>query len=309
MIDLRTLQLVLGGEINGRQLLCPGPGHSPRDRSLSVWPTADGFSVHSHSGDDWQACKDYVRERLGWPAWQPGDGRNRRVDSSRLKAFDRAAIEAEIGPRERTLEDIQRIERAVAIWDAATDPRGTIVEKYLTARALILDDDVAGSVLRYHPQCPWRDENSGATVYLPALIAAFTSIDDGSVTAIQRVALTADGQKIGRRMLGVVHRSAVQLDPANGTLSIGEGVETALAARQLGLTPVWATGSVSVISKFPLIDGVETLRILGETGEASAQAIRLCGNRWSRAGRKVRVIMPDAGSDLNDQLLMMAAAS
>ena len=36
MIDLRALQRALGGEICGGQLLCPGPGHSPRDRSLAV---------------------------------------------------------------------------------------------------------------------------------------------------------------------------------------------------------------------------------------------------------------------------------
>lgn len=108
-------------------------------------------------------------------------------------------------------------------------------------------------------------------------------------------------------MLGLVHRSAVKLDLAGSTLAIGEGVETCIAARMLGHAPAWATGSVGMISKFPLIDGVNTLRILGETGEASAEAIRHCGNRWHAAGRKVQVVMPDTGSDLNDQL--MAAAS
>ena len=133
MTDLRTLQQALGGEIvNGRQLLCPGPGHSPRDRSLAVFLTPDGdIKVHSHAGDDWATCKDFIRERLGWPAWQPGDGRDRRVDSSRLKAFDRAAIEAESGPREWTPDELIRIARAVAIWNAAVDPRGTLAEKYL----------------------------------------------------------------------------------------------------------------------------------------------------------------------------------
>ena len=63
MIDLRSLQRALGGEISGRQLLCPGPGHSPRDRSLAVRPSpdGDGFVVHSHCGDAWTLCKDYVR--------------------------------------------------------------------------------------------------------------------------------------------------------------------------------------------------------------------------------------------------------
>ena len=98
-----------------------------------------------------------------------------------------------------------------------------------------------------------------------------------------------------------------KVDAASASLSIGEGVETALAARQLGLAPVWAMGSVGMVSKFPLIDDVTTLRILGETGEASAQAIRLCGNRWSRAGRQVAIIMPTIGDDLNSELMAMSA--
>ena len=137
MIDLRSLQRALGGEISGGQLLCPGPGHSPRDRSLAVRPSpdGDGFVVHSHCGDDWTLCKDYVRERLGLPQWQPGDDRDRRVDPSRLKTFERAAVEAEAERRPLTQDDRVRIERARAMWDAATDPRGTQAERYLASRA------------------------------------------------------------------------------------------------------------------------------------------------------------------------------
>jgi hypothetical protein len=73
MIDLRTLQRALGGEISGGQLLCPGPGHSATDRSLSVKPekdAPDGLLVHSFAGDDPIACKDHVRERLGLPKFE-----------------------------------------------------------------------------------------------------------------------------------------------------------------------------------------------------------------------------------------------
>ena len=64
-----------------------------------------------------------------------------------------------------------------------------------------------------------------------------------------------------------------------------------------------------MISKFPLLDGVNTLRILGETGEASAQAIRECGNRWHRAGRRVQVVMPSVGDDLNTELMWKTATA
>jgi Toprim domain len=306
MNNIRAIARALGGNIvSSRQLLCPGPGHGPKDRSLSVLlaNNDDGFVCYSHAGDDWQVCKDYIRERLGWPSWQPGDGRDRRVNPSQLAAFDRAAVDAESEHRERTPDNLARIERAVAIWNTAADPRGTPAERYLASRALFLTDDIASTVLRFHPACPWRDENTGTTIGVPTLVAAFTSFDDGQVTAIQRVALTADGTKIGRRMLGVVHRAAVKLDAASDTLAVGEGVETCLAARQLGHRPAWALGSAGMIARFPVMDGIERLRILGETGEASASAIRYCGQRWHAAGRKVQVVMPEVGSDLNDELM------
>ena len=280
----------LGGEICNGQLLCPGPNHSSRDRSMSVKLAAgDDFIVHSHAGDDWRHCRDYVRQRLGMPQWQPGDGRDRHIVQSRREAFDRSAVDAEAKPRPRTEDDIVRIERAIAIWNDAIHPRETLAETYLNSRALGCGEDVAGNVLRFHPACPWRDENTGCTIYVPALIAAFRSIDDNAITAIHRIALTADGAKIGRRMLGVVHRAAVKLDSVGNTLAIGEGVETCLAARQLGHRPAWALGSVGAISFFPLIEGIRRLQILGEAGAASQRAIELCGRRWHTAGRKVQI--------------------
>jgi hypothetical protein len=77
-----------------------------------------------------------------------------------------------------------------------------------------------------------------------------------------------------------------------------------MAARELGYGPVWALGSAGAISFFPIIDGAKTLIILGERGEVSAGSIKMCGTRWRKAGRRVRVVMPDPEfSDLNDVLI------
>jgi hypothetical protein len=72
MIDLRALARALGGEVVGRQVLVPGPGHSRLDRSLAVRPSVRGFLFHSFAGDPWDLCADYVRARLGLPrdAWK-----------------------------------------------------------------------------------------------------------------------------------------------------------------------------------------------------------------------------------------------
>jgi hypothetical protein len=76
-MDIKEIARALGGDINGRSARVPGPGHSPKDRSLSVTPAdnADGFIVHSFAGDDPIECKDYVRGKLGMPAFKPnGNG-------------------------------------------------------------------------------------------------------------------------------------------------------------------------------------------------------------------------------------------
>ena len=36
--NLQYVAHALGGEVSGRQVLAPGPGHSPHDRSLAVRP-------------------------------------------------------------------------------------------------------------------------------------------------------------------------------------------------------------------------------------------------------------------------------
>ena len=73
---LHTWAKLLGGEVSGAQVLCPGPGHSAADRSLSVKIGKDGQPVvHSFCGDDPMACKDYVRATLGMAPFKPNGGR------------------------------------------------------------------------------------------------------------------------------------------------------------------------------------------------------------------------------------------
>ena len=61
---------LLGGDVQGAQVLCPGPGHDSGDRSLSVKPDKadlEGFVTHSFAGDDWKDCRAHVRKKLGLP--------------------------------------------------------------------------------------------------------------------------------------------------------------------------------------------------------------------------------------------------
>jgi putative DNA primase/helicase len=184
MIDARAMANALGGDVAGRDtVLAPGPGHSRKDRSLAIKLDAsapDGFLIYSHAGDDWKICRDHVRSHLGLPQWASGDEQNRNIPPSRVQQWDLAAIKAAVdeGQRQWSEDELARIASARQIWDAGKDPRGTLAEMYLRKhRKLDLPDVIGGGVLRFHPRCPWRNENTGKTEYVPALIVVFRSID------------------------------------------------------------------------------------------------------------------------------------
>lgn len=76
-LSIEIVAQILGGEVSRGQVLVPGPGHSPGDRSLCVKfdPHApDGFLVHSFEGDDPVACKRYVLDKLGVPDGHSANG-------------------------------------------------------------------------------------------------------------------------------------------------------------------------------------------------------------------------------------------
>jgi hypothetical protein len=288
-LDLRSLRAALGGDIAGNQVLCAGPGHSKRDRSLAVKPTASGsFVVYSFCGDDWRVCRDHVLEKLGLPRWNE----DRPLHNPRPITRMRPQIDSR-----------QNIERSRRIWDEAVDPRVAPVLDYLGSRELDLPEELCGSVLRFHPHCPWRTDDR--VDFVPALIACFRSIATDEVVGVTRIGLheSQHWPKVVRRMLGDVRDAAIKLDPiAERRLCVAEGLETALAARQLGFSPVWALGSARRLMP---IDGVDELIVLGEhDGGASRKAADGCLELWQARGKRVMFAVPKVGADFNDVLIM-----
>jgi hypothetical protein len=299
----RSVARALGGEAHGRgRVLAPGPGHSPRDRSLliEIDPAApEGFTVHTFSAlDDWKQGRDYVRQRLGLSSsWRRyPDGRTRRMRlPSRAPSEQHPCDEADDGAKKNSA-------LALRLWHEAGDPRGTVVEARLLRRGIQLDALVAGRVIRYHPSL-WHADTRR---YLPAMLALFRRIDDDAPVAIHRTFIGPDGRKIGdRKMLGPVAGAVIKLDPDEDVtfgLFTGEGLETSLAARQMGLGPVWATGSSGAIARFPVLPGVEALTVLGEIDRhhTNLKAAHTVEKRWRSAGREVFYAIPQLGKDIKD---------
>jgi hypothetical protein len=193
------------------------------------------------------------------------------------------------------------------IWSETSALAGTLGQQYLGSRLV----EAGGAAdVRFHSACPWRLDD-GSIGRVPALVVLLRDIKTNEPCGVQRTGLRSDGPKIGRRMLGRASGAAIKLDvdeDVHGGLTIGEGLETVLTARQLGLRPAWALGSAGAIARFEPLPGIEAITILEEVDEsgASARAVEQCGTRWHEAGREVLVVKPKVGSDLNDALREVA---
>lgn len=109
-MNLRSMARALGGVVVGHEVLCPGPGHSPQDRSLSVKidvNSPDLFIVHSFAKDDFRECRDYVKARLGID------------DRLHARSVHGKASRRREGVEISTSSDPDRTARALAIWREA----------------------------------------------------------------------------------------------------------------------------------------------------------------------------------------------
>jgi DNA polymerase len=228
------------------------------------------------------------------------EGLTRDEALERLKTWN-----GSLATRPKTNDDAEAeaLAYAMKLWNAAKPIVGTIAERYLADTRGI---DLNGlpfnvdAILRFHPRCTF-----GSGTKHPCLIALLQNLTDHAPVGIQRVALTADAQKIERRMLG--RWGAVMFWPPRSQLVIGEGIETVLAAatrklyRGEPLRPAWSVISSGALGKFPILPGVERLIILVDNDACGKAAAAECAERWQRAGRTVIRLTPKrAGADFND---------
>jgi putative DNA primase/helicase len=283
---------VLGGEAHGQRILAPGPGHSARDRSLSIlisWQAPEGFVVHSHAGDDAMACRDYVRNRLGLTRERDDIPAPRQHQRMREKI---------------TVIDRSRSARPLALWKEAGPIDGTPAQVYLASRGLKYD----GDALRWHPDCPF-----GPRARVGGMLGLVRNIVTNEPQAVHRTAIDADGTKLsrlganGRLALGPIAGGAIKLTEDEAVtlcLGLAEGIETALSMQlcpDFGRSPVWAAVHAGGIESFPVLSVIESLWLGVDHDPAGLRACHALAHRWHQAGREAFLIKPrDHGRDLND---------
>lgn len=309
----------LGGEVSGRaSIVCPGPGHSRRDRSLSVRLSAeapDGFIVHSFAGDDPLVCRDHVRERLGLPLWQrhskrgPGNptGANQHggnVDNindsspAREEPAERPTGTSAAAGMRRLQKEAEagndRSGTAAILWRRAVPIHGTPGERYLREGRGIRC--ALPPTMRYLPP---RGEHP------PTIVTAFAipdepepgvlSMDKVEVRAVHRIRLSPDGRtRTDKRFLGSPAGLPLMVAPWTETgrgLVIAEGIEDALSGHEATGLAAWAGGSAAHMAKLaPLVpEHVESVWIMEDDNEAGRNATRTLAAELR--GRNVEVII------------------
>lgn len=258
-LNLRQAAIALGGDVAGRnRILCPGPGHSRRDRSLSVTFNGADFLVHSFAGDDFRECRDHVKAVLGL--------------SDDEKPVPVAPV-IDVDP-----ERLARQKTAADIWERSIPITGTLAETYLASRGLSYD----GDALRFYP---------GGR----AMVALITDAITGEAIGLHRTFLDRDGNRTRKMMLGQAAGGVVRLssdDEVTSALGIAEGIETALA---VPFRPVWACLSAGQLAAFPVLAGIEALTIFADQDATGIKAANDCGERWHLAGREVTMAAPLVG--------------
>nr|WP_137831777.1 toprim domain-containing protein [Methylobacterium sp. L1A1] len=302
MTELRAIAQALGGEVAAGQVLAPAPGHSSRDRSMSIRlnPRAPGgLLVHLFSGGDALAAKDHVLDLLGWPRADEARGRDRPQPARRPEP-ETPPIEADEGASERTA-------RALAIFRETEAPWGSPVEAYLARERGLEPFEALARTVRFHPACPFA-----GGFRTPAMVALVRDVRTNVPKAIHRTALTLDGRKavVGgndRLSLGPVSGGAIKLTPDEDVtlaLGIGEGIESALSLRRLpefAGSPVWSLISANGIERLPVLAGIESLWIAVDHDEAGLRASQACADRWTDAGAETFLVTPETErTDLND---------
>jgi putative DNA primase/helicase len=284
-VDRVKLAAKLKGKVSGRWIVICGPNHSKDDLSLAILFTPkarDGFIVHSFAGDDPALCRRYVNKTL----------KRRRLRPIVLEAGNDAVATK------------QRIALALSLWAEAQPIEGTPAEIYLMLRGCAPPiEESWPKDLRFHAACPF------GSYRFPGLVGLTRDAITGEPTGIHRTALTDDGASKrvmpsglqSKMMCGRASRAAIQLQTGENFLGLAEGIETALSAGRIFKMPVWAAMSAGGIRDFPVIHGIEFVRIFADHDEVGLSAARMCKRRYKAAGIDVEIrYPPEPQSDWND---------
>lgn len=265
-MSLLPIARALGGEAYdcGRRAVVPGPGHSPSDRSVSLYISNGRILIHSFGRSSWREVLTALRARgLIDAAGRPSSGSGEGWSSAHP-----------------TPSSSQRVGVARRLWEEAAPITRQLSAHHIRRRGVLRAPPVSGA-LRHHPSVP-------TAVYAdlgarrPALLAAVTTAEN-VLCAVEVTYLAPNGERandlrVSRKIVGVLPPScAVRLDAVREDLLVGEGVFSTLSASARFALPGWALLSTGNLRTWSPPSGVRRVLIAadrGLDGERSARCLR-----------------------------------
>lgn len=296
-MSLKPIVRACGGDLyaGGRRANIPAPGHSAKDRSISLCWLDGRVIAHSFGGADWREALDRLRD-LGLI-----DQENRLRGAAAVATRPPAAE-----PSTR-----QRQAAARAIWDFGRAVPGTLAEAYLRGRQ-VRRPLPGPSALRHHGAVPIAVYDGGR-ITKPALLAGVVDVS-GLLTGVEITYLDPGGRRarwprLSRKTVGCLPGgSAVRLDEAAPELLVAEGVATALSASEQLELPAWALLSTCNLRAWSPPPGARRVVIAADRGADGEAAAHALAARLRQAGVVARVRLPPGRfGDWNDVAVWRAA--
>jgi hypothetical protein len=330
-VEIGTVAAFLNLNLKGRGEMvgpCPQCGGTDRfavNTKKGVWNCrgcqkggdAIELAMHAIGCDFIAACEAIVGRS------SPRGGGKRISEAERAEYAAKAAARNAERQEKDEADARRRAQSASAIWHATTQLRDTHAERYLRGRGL--DPKFADGQLRAHHDLAHPDGGK-----FPALVARVSALD-GTGCGVWRIFVKNGGggkapvenPKLG---LGNTSGGAVRIGGVAAEIGIAEGIETALACRQMvfadtgRLIPVWAALSTSGMMAVELPPEIQSVRIYADAdfeklargqGKPSPgfRAAKTLAERLKSEGRHVVTSIPSPGADwLEDMKATEAAA-
>jgi putative DNA primase/helicase len=190
-------------------------------------------------------------------------------------------------------DDLRRME---AVWDSSKPDTGRIAE-YLECRGL---SNTVPNTLKLHPSLSYYHQ--GPPVSYPCMIAEIYR--DGRMVGLHRTWLDPDGSgkapcsqpRKAWKCVDSMAGGAIRLYPTEEgkPLAIAEGIETALAVRQLTGLPTWSAINSTMMGKVQLPENIQSVIICADLDKSGAgqRAAEKLAERLINEGRQVKISYP-----------------
>lgn len=284
MTPAETLTGQLGGKWHRSYGTARCPAHDDRTPSLSVRDGDTEPLLRCHAGCTSNVIIAELKRRGWWGGFDRPEERPRKL--------------------RRSAEDTRRY--IVDIWRSCRPAVGTLADLYLTLRGITIEIPPS---IRFHPAL----KHSDTGLLFPTMVAAVQG-QARQIVGLHRTFLRADGEDKAqvtspRKFLGSVRGGAVRLAASGPEIAVGEGLETCLAYLQMTGTPTWAALSSSGLMtvELPALPMAASVFILVDLDPAGEQAAQVAATRFTGEGRRVNLVRPTIGRDINDVLRKVTA--